>query len=94
MTTKNVLLDCVQMSTLRRDEMRTVLSRNVLSVAVDPFGCPTQRLTFWSRETRITVFTLNTTTPQPQPFYGPFSGTTRVSRCQKRTSGFYGTRED
>ena len=25
------------------------------------------------------------TTP-PQPFYGPFSGTTRVSRCQKRTS--------
>jgi len=24
-----------------------------------------------------------TTTP-PQPFYGPFSGTTQVSRCQKR----------
>ena len=24
--------------------------------------------------------------PPPQPFYGPFSGTTRVSRCQKRTS--------
>jgi len=23
--------------------------------------------------------------PQPQSFYGPFSGTTRVSRCQKRT---------
>jgi len=23
-------------------------------------------------------------TPPPQPFYGPFSGTTRVSRCQKR----------
>ena len=22
--------------------------------------------------------------PQPQPFYGPFSRTTRVSRCQKR----------
>ena len=33
------------------------------------------------------------TTP-PQPFYGPFSGTTRVSRCQKRTSGLYGARED
>jgi len=30
----------------------------------------------------------------PQPFYGPFSGTTQVSRCQKRTSGLYGTRED
>ena len=27
--------------------------------------------------------------PPPQPFYGPFSGTTRVSRCQKRTSGLY-----
>jgi len=30
----------------------------------------------------------------PQPFYDPFSGTTRVSRCQKRTSGLYGARED
>jgi len=29
-----------------------------------------------------------------QPFYGPFSGTTQVSRCQKRTSGLYGARED
>jgi len=27
------------------------------------------------------------TSTTPQPFYGPFSGTTRVSRCQKRTSG-------
>ena len=25
--------------------------------------------------------------PPPHPFYGTFSGTTRVSRCQKRTSG-------
>jgi len=31
--------------------------------------------------------------PPLQPFYGPFSGTTRVSRCQKRTSGLYGARE-
>jgi len=29
-----------------------------------------------------------------QVFYGPFSGTTRVSQCQKRTSGLYGARED
>jgi len=29
-----------------------------------------------------------------RPFYSPFSGTTRVSRCQKRTSGLYGARED
>jgi len=28
----------------------------------------------------------------PQPFYGPFSGTTWVSRCQNRTSGLYGAR--
>ena len=27
-----------------------------------------------------------------QPFYAPFSGTTRVSRCQKRTSGLHGAR--
>jgi len=26
-------------------------------------------------------------TTTPQPFYGPFSRITRVSRCQKRTSG-------
>jgi len=32
--------------------------------------------------------------PPPQPFYRPFSGTTRVSRCPKRTSGLYGARED
>jgi len=32
--------------------------------------------------------------PQPQPFYGPFSGTIKVSRCQKRTSRLYGVRED
>ena len=30
----------------------------------------------------------------PQPFYGPFSGTTQVSRCQDSTSGLYGARED
>jgi len=29
-----------------------------------------------------------------EPFYGPFSRTTRVSRCQKSTSGLYGARED
>jgi len=33
-------------------------------------------------------------TAAPLPFYGPFSGTTRVSRCQKKTSGLYGARED
>jgi len=32
--------------------------------------------------------------PPLQPFYGPFSGTTRVSRCQKSNSGLYGARED
>jgi len=25
--------------------------------------------------------------PPPQPFYGPYSGTTQMSQCQKRTSG-------
>jgi len=32
--------------------------------------------------------------PPPEQFYSPFSGTTRVSWCQKRTSGFYGATED
>jgi len=35
-----------------------------------------------------------THTPPPPPFYGLFSGTTRVSRCQKKTSGVSGSRED
>jgi len=34
-----------------------------------------------------------TTTTTPQPFYGPFSGTTQVSRCQKRTSGLLWCKE-
>jgi len=37
---------------------------------------------------------LTTTTTTPQPFYNPFSGTTLVSWCHKRTSGLYGARED
>jgi len=42
----------------------------------------------------LTYKTLLKRNPPPQPFYGPFSGTTRVSRCQKRTSGLYGARGD
>jgi len=37
---------------------------------------------------------LHNHTTTPQPFYGPFSGTTWVSQCQKRTSGLYGARRD
>jgi len=37
---------------------------------------------------------LHTLTTTPQPFYGSYPGTTRMSRCQKRTSGLYGARED
>ena len=29
-----------------------------------------------------------------QPFYGPFPGITRVSRCQKKSSGLYSARDD
>jgi len=41
------------------------------------------------RQTSYTALKLT-----PRPFYGPFSVTTRVSRCQKRTSGLYGASED
>jgi len=43
---------------------------------------------------RIPVQQIATTTTPSQPFYGPFSVTTRVSLCQKTTSGLYGARED
>jgi len=47
------------------------------------------------REAKGGIFTQTwPTPPPPQPFYGPFSGTTRVSRYQKRTSGLHGARED
>jgi len=37
---------------------------------------------------------LVTTDTHTQPFYSPFSGTTRVSWCQNRTSGLYGAEAD
>jgi len=45
---------------------------------------------------RDIIFTIlnATTTTTPQPYYGPFSGTIRLSRGQKRTPGLYGARED
>jgi len=48
---------------------------------------------------RLRIFVMRTDVdpipqPPPQPFYSPFSGTTLVSWCQKRTSGLYGARED
>jgi len=46
------------------------------------------------RKSRHRYDRYNSTTGKPQPFYGPLSGTTHVSRCQKITSGLYDTRED
>jgi len=44
---------------------------------------------FWADfADQMQLLTLNGNSWIPQPFYGSFSGTTRVSRCQKRTSGF------
>jgi len=43
---------------------------------------------------RLQMFIVLHAPPPPQPFYSPFSGTTRVSQCQKRTSGLYGARGD
>jgi len=47
-----------------------------------------------SKAELMDLFPLTTTPLPPQPFYGPFSGTTRVSQCQKRSSGLYGAGED
>ena len=51
-------------------------------------------LTLWIIFILRLIMTFRLTTTTPQPFYGLFSGTTRVSRWQKRTSGLYGARED
>jgi len=63
-------------------------------------GCTDGTVYVWQMETGqrhyhcrlTTLITYHHTTPQL--FYGPFSGTTRVSRCPKRTCGLYGARED
>ena len=47
----------------------------------------------WTICTSFTPHSRQITTT-PQQFYGPFSGTTLVSRCQKRTSGLCGAGED
>jgi len=51
-----------------------------------------QRFVLQTNQNQLSFFKADTTTPQP--FYGPFSETTRVSQCQNRTSGLYGPRED
>jgi len=49
--------------------------------------------TIW--QTKCILRTHARTHTHTQPFYGPFSGTTRMSRCQKTSaSGLYGARED
>jgi len=53
-----------------------------------------QAIRWWWWWCQLTHDVPYTTTTPPQPFYGPFSGTTQFSRCQKRTSGLYGARED
>jgi len=53
-------------------------------------GLETEQVIFLQPQSPRGTVTRSTHT---QPFYGPFSETTWVSRCQKRTSGLYGARE-
>jgi len=59
---------------------------------------PVETFKFWVSKQCLNMYHqwmyATTTTTTPQSFYGPFSGTTRVSWCQKRTSGLSGARED
>jgi len=69
-----------------------VWSSNVLYVVINSRSWSSdwlRRCKMWAISLCIFVYYHQTT---PQPFYGPFSRTTRVSWCQKRTSGLYGAR--
>jgi len=66
-------------------KVTTQLYLNVLTLIVSAYDIDEYR-----RE-KTSQGTVHTHT---KPLYGPFSGTTWVSRCQKRTSGLYGARED
>jgi len=76
--------------------MRTHVFKNSLKLAANE-KCEVDHLRLqvlltFSAVTRMRNRTATTTTPQS--FHIPFSGTTWVSRCQKRTAGLYGARED
>jgi len=58
-----------------------------------PFISSVHCVRFTEKPQRQVISIYLYTTP-PQPFYSPFSGTTRMSRCQKRTSRLYGARKD
>ena len=69
------------------------ISANLFSICLPhhpeciPVGSPSTAAISTGQILVWKCLTFTTISPPPQPFYGPFSGTTRVSRCQKRTSG-------
>jgi len=59
------------------------------------FNVPFQHKYSYIREEFVTgEITSKVISLEPQPFYGPFSGTTLVSWCQNKIFGLYGARED
>jgi len=73
-----------------------VSSRDMVAIAFDIGRLNCLVASVFTRE-NAEYFPLNTLSreqQQRQLFYGPFSGATEVSRCQKRTSGLYGAWED
>ena len=81
------------------EELYNMTSNEVILPSTDTeLSSSSAHLNIWSLLYDLAVsmphFHHSITLITPQPFYGPFSGTTRVSRCQKRTSGLYGVRED
>jgi len=63
--------------------------QNSLTFLVPAYpGCPGKEAIKW------VIVTHTCTHTHTHTFYGPFSGTTRVSRCQQKSFGICGARED
>jgi len=64
------------------------LNRLTINYFENSYALALHRMTWMKGQVLLALF------KKTQPFYGPFSGTTQVSRWQKRTYGLYGARGD
>jgi len=70
-----------------------VLDGDAAPTAAPPHFRPTPVVAKWSPISATAELLLFYSHTHTQPFYGSFFMATRVSRCQKETSGLYGARK-
>jgi len=87
--------NCWQWNSVLRSYTRQAVYFSVryVSMSLEFWGCKGRfRGLGWGARSVMSEDVGPHTHTHTQPFYDPFSGTTQVNRCQKRTSGLYGAR--